>query len=163
MQTFLTYSSMKKPSSPVVKWLIILVIVLGVISSVWFGGKYYLKTANDKKIRQVSIAAVTALISQGTYESIKPFVTSDYLGDQKEEEFNKAAEALTNLKDSKVEILNQSEAGAFGTLKPKNVETQGEYLYGFSISIEKSGLNTIKIKSIETDYGKQSYFDGNRE
>lgn len=154
---------MKKPTNPMVKLLAILVVVLGVLAGTWFGGRYVLNKTNDNKIKQVSTNAVTALISQGTYASIKPYTTSNFLGDLKEEDFNKGAGGLVNLKDSKVEILNQGEAGVFGTIKPKNVETQGDYLFGFSISIEKSGLNTFKIKTLETDYGKQSYFDANRE
>lgn len=167
MAQFISYSQLKSSKTPKARKFAILLVIVGVLAGVGYGGKLLLDKTNKSTANKTSEKAVTALVTKGTYESIKPYAKANFLGDITEADYNASAEQLTNLKDSNVKALNYSKIDnlvyVFGTIEPKDEATQGSYLFGFNATLQKTGINSYKITNIETDYGRRSYFDADRE
>lgn len=141
------------------KWLVVLVVLAGVV----FGGLRVVDSMNETAKKKAATNTVTHLLQEGTYASIRPYVSQDFLGDIAEADFNQNAQQLGNLKDSTVTILDVSEAGVFGTITPTDANKTGDYLFSFSASLKKTGFNTYKVSSLETDYGRQSFLSGDED
>lgn len=165
MQQFLVYSDLKnnKPKGRISLSKFGLAIVLIIFAiGVGIGGNVLLGEINENRIKGLSEEAVSKLINEGSYKSIEPYVSESFLGELTEEDYDFSAMLLTNLKNSKVQVISQSGNETFGTITPKD-ESAEDYLFGFSVSLKKSGLYTYEVTNIVTDYGRQSIFDANRE
>lgn len=164
MQSFLTYSDMKnKPIRAKIRLsrtgTIVFAVVLALV--VALGGNALLQKSNDQKMRDISQDVVTNLINSGSYAGIKKYTSSSFLGELKESDYNASASSLTSLKGSKVSALNEANNTVFGTITPNNITKDGEYLFGYTVTFKKSGLNGFKVTNIVTDYGRDSFFTPN--
>lgn len=158
MQNYTTYSSQQQ-RHPRRRLLVVVVLAIALLVVVFYGGRMLLHSINDQKVRSVSKSVVTKLTEEGTYASIKPYLAADFLGELSEPEYDSSAKMLTNLKGSKIEVLNSTEKGTFGTITASKPEQKDAYSFGFFVSVEKTGINSYKVTNIETDYGRQSYFE----
>lgn len=164
MQSFLTYSDMKnKPIRAKIKLsksarlilFAILVLAVGV------GANTLLNKLNDMKKRDLSETVITQLLNNGTYASIQPYTDERFLGELAAEDYNASASGLMSLKGSVVSALNSSDNTVFGTIAPVDATKDGQYLFGYVVTFEKTGVNSYKVTDIVTDYGRESFFEAN--
>lgn len=164
MQTFLTYSDMKnKPIRAKIKLSksarVILFAV--VVLAVGLGANTLLNKVNDVKKRDLSEKVVTLLLNNGTYASIQPYTDESFLGELAASDYDASASGLTTLKGSVVTALNSSDTTVFGTIAPADATIDGQYLFGYVVTFEKTGVNNYKVTDIVTDYGRDSFFEAN--